>query len=54
MGKLFNKLNELSFTRPPFSETVLEVIQDIILIKISGQARSYDMLHQFAKNASQF
>ena len=52
--KLFTKLNELSFTRPPFSESVLEVILYIILIKISGQAWSYDLLHHFAKNASQW
>ena len=37
MGKLFNKLNELGFTRPPFTETMLEVILDIILFKMSGQ-----------------
>ena len=34
---LFNKLNELGFIRPPFTETMLEVIQDIILFKMSGQ-----------------
>ena len=33
---------------------MLEAIQDIVLIKVSGQARGYNVFHHFPKNASQW
>ena len=50
MGNLFNKQNELGFTGTPLLESALEVIQDVILIKLSRQSKCYGMLHYSAKS----